>query len=95
MSKVKPFIFDLWEDMYEAIKKHDANEVTDLAKYVPIFWKLVYYWCWDDLESTTKKDKKDKKEDEWDFWEEEFDFWEENEEEEERDWQDDEEWDFS
>ncbi len=54
MSKVKPFIFDLWEDMYEAIKKHDANEVTDLAKYVPIFGKLVYYWCWDDLESTTK-----------------------------------------
>lgn len=53
-AKMKPFIFDLGKDIKQAIEKRDANEITDLAKYVPIFWKLVYYWLWDDLESSTK-----------------------------------------
>lgn len=57
MSKISPFIFDLGRDVWQAIKKHDANEVTDLAKYVPIIWKLVYYWCWDELESATAQTK--------------------------------------
>ena len=56
-SKITPFIFDLGKDVKEAIWKHDANEITDLAKYVPIFWKMVYYWCWEDLESETKSKK--------------------------------------
>jgi hypothetical protein len=34
---MKPFIFDLGKDIKQAIEKRDANEITDLAKYVPIF----------------------------------------------------------
>ena len=86
MSKVKPFIFDLWEDMYEAIKEHDKDEITDLAKYVPIFGKLVYYWCWDDLESATKKSWE-----EWDWDEEEERDWDSDEE---RNWDEEEEWNW-
>lgn len=86
-SKISPFIFDLGKDVIEAVWKHDANEITDLSKYIPIFWKLAYYWFWDDLESVTKPEKDEwdfSGEEEWDFsWEEEWDFsWEE-------------EWDFS
>lgn len=86
-SKISPFIFDLGKDVIEAVWEHDANEITDLAKYVPIFWKLTYYWFWDELESVTKSE-----DDEWDFgWEEEWDFsWEE-----EWDFSWEEEWDFS
>lgn len=86
-SKISPFIFDLGKDVIEAVWEHDANQITDLAKYVPIFWKLSYYWFWDELESVTKP-----AEDEWDFsWEEEWDFsWEE-----EWDFSWEEEWDFS
>lgn len=53
-SKIKPFIFDLGKDVQQAIAKRDMDEITDLAKYVPIFWKLVYYWLWDDLGKSTK-----------------------------------------
>ena len=88
-SKIKPFIFDLGKDITQAITEWDKDEITDLAKYVPIFWKLVYYWCWDDLESETKKGKEQK--DEWDFWEEEWNF--EDEDEWDFGWED--EWDFS
>lgn len=86
-SKISPFIFDLGKDVIEAVWEHDANEITDLAKYVPIFWKLTYYWFWDELESATKSE-----EEEWDFsWDEEWDFsWEE-----EWDFSWEEEWDFS
>lgn len=59
-AKIKPFVFDLWKDIEQAIREHDKDEITDLAKYVPIFWKLVYYWCWEDLGKKTKKD-------DWDF----------------------------
>lgn len=52
-AKIKPFVFDLGKDITQAITEWDADEITDLAKYVPIFWKLVYYWLWDDLESST------------------------------------------
>lgn len=85
-SKIKPFIFDLGKDVTEAVTEHNADEITDLAKYVPIFWKLVYYWCFKDIESNVKQ------EEEWDFgWEEEWDFsWEE-----EWDFSWEEEWDFS
>lgn len=51
--KIKPFVFDLWKDITQAITKHDKEQVTDLAKYVPIFWKLIYYWLWDDLDAST------------------------------------------
>ena len=47
--KVTPFIYDLWLDVQQAIAKHDKDEITDLAKYVPIFWKMIYYWFWDEL----------------------------------------------
>lgn len=52
-SKIKPFIFDLGKDITQAITEWDKDEITDLAKYVPIFWKLVYYWLWDDLDGST------------------------------------------
>lgn len=86
-SKIKPFIFDLGKDVQQAVAKRDMNEITDLAKYVPIFWKLVYYWLWDDLESSTKSEKKS----EWDWSESiDWDWWEVDnwnwESEEERDW---------
>ena len=48
-AKISPFIFDLGKDVVEAIWEHDEDEITDLAKYVPIFWKLTYYWFWDEL----------------------------------------------
>ena len=87
-SKMKPFIFDLGKDIEQAITKRDANEITDLAKYVPIFWKLVYYWLWDDLESDTKSSKKD----EWNWWDEvKRDWWDMDN----WNWEDDVEWDWS
>ena len=52
-SKITPFIFDLGKDVVEAIWEHDEDEITDLAKYVPIFWKLTYYWFWDELGKST------------------------------------------
>jgi len=86
-SKMKPFIFDLGKDIMQAIEKRDANEITDLAKYVPILWKLVYYWCWDDLKSSTESTKS-----EWDWWEDmERDWWDMDNWE----WEDDLEWDWS
>ena len=85
-SKIKPFIFDLGKDVVEAITEHDADEITDLAKYVPIFWKLVYYWWFEDIWKETKKSDWDFDMDvDWDFWVL-TDTW---------DWEDDEEWDFS
>lgn len=87
-SKIKPFIFDLGKDITEAITEHNEDEITDLAKYVPIFWKLVYYWCWSDLNKSTKSEKSEWNWDmdiDWDFWDL-TDTW---------DWEDDEEWDFS
>ena len=73
-AKLKPFIFDLGKDVIEAVWEHDANEITDLAKYVPIFWKLTYYWFWDELESATKWKK-----DWWNWWEEKkYDWWDNN-----------------
>ena len=87
-SKIKPFIFDLGKDVQQAIAKHDMDEITDLAKYVPIFWKLVYYWLWDDLESSTKSEKKSgwdwSESIDWDWWE--VDNW---------NWETQEEWDWS
>lgn len=75
-SKLKPFIFDLGKDVVEAVWEHDLDEITDLAKYVPIFWKLVYYWLWDDLESSTKSEKKSG----WDWWDEKkWDWWDNKE----------------
>ena len=53
-SKISPFIFDLGKDVKEAIFEHDKDEITDLAKYVPIFWKLLYYNLWADIGKTTK-----------------------------------------
>lgn len=86
-SKIKPFIFDLGKDVQQAVAKRDMNEITDLAKYVPIFWKLVYYWLWDDLESSTKSEKKSEwnwsESIDWDWWEVDNWNWES---EEERDW---------
>lgn len=70
-AKLKPFIFDLGKDVVEAVWEHDLDEITDLAKYVPIFWKLTYYWFWDELWKSTKW-KKDK----WNWWEEKaYDWW--------------------
>ena len=87
-AKMKPFVFDLGKDIVEAITEHDLDEITDLAKYVPIFWKLTYYWLWDDLWESTKKSKS-----EWDFdMDMEWDFWALTDT---WDWEDDEEWDFS
>lgn len=87
-AKMKPFIFDLGKDIKQAIEKRDANEITDLAKYVPIFWKLVYYWLWDDLESSTKWESKS----EWNWWDDiERDWWDMDN----WNWEDDEEWDWS
>ena len=87
MSKVKPFIFDLGKDVVQAVKERDEDEITDLAKYVPIFWKLVYYWLWDDLESSAKSAKS-----EWDWWDDiERDWWDLDNWERE----DDLEWDWS
>jgi hypothetical protein len=87
-SKIKPFIFDLGKDVQQAIAKHDKDEITDLAKYVPIFWKLVYYWLRDDLESSTKSEKKSgwdwSESIDWDWWE--VDNW---------NWETQEEWDWS
>ena len=54
MSKISPFIFDLGRDLKEAIFEHDKDEITDLAKYVPIFWKLLYYNLWADIGKSTK-----------------------------------------
>lgn len=89
-AKLKPFIFDLGKDVVEAVWEHDLDEITDLAKYVPIFWKLTYYWFWDELWKSTKSSKSSKSE--WDFWEEEERAWET---EDEWWWENDEEWDWS
>lgn len=85
-AKIQPFVFDLGADLKEAIVEHDKDEITDLAKYVPIFGKLVYYWCWDDLESATKKSW-----DEWNWDEEEERDWDSDEE---RNWDEEEEWNW-
>lgn len=77
-SKISPAIFDIGKDAFEAIWEHNLDEATDLVKYIPIFWKLVYYNCLQDIWKETRKSK-----DDWDFW------WEE-----ERDFGWDEEWDF-
>ena len=97
-SKLKPFVFDLGKDVVEAVWEHDLDEITDIAKYVPIFWKLTYYWFWDELWKSTKKSKE--KKDEWDFWEDDFNWWEEDwdwwedfSEEDEWNW-DEEDWGF-
>ena len=89
-AKLKPFVFDLGKDVVEAVWEHDLDEITDLAKYVPIFWKLTYYWFWDELWKSTKSSKSSKSE--WDFWEEEERDWEA---EDEWWWENDEEWDWS
>ena len=87
-AKISPFIFDLGKDVVEAVWEHDKDEITDLAKYVPIFWKLTYYWFWDELWKSTKKSKE--KKDEWDFWEDDWSF-----EEDDWDWWEEDEWDWS
>lgn len=87
-AKLKPFVFDLGKDVVEAVWEHDLDEITDLAKYVPIFWKLTYYWFWDELWKSTKKSKE--KKDEWDFWEDDWSF-----EEDDWDWWEEDEWDWS
>lgn len=95
-SKLKPFIFDLGKDVIEAVWEHNLDEITDLAKYVPIFWKLTYYWFWDELWKSTKKSKEwDFWEDDWNWWEEDWDWWEDDWSwwEDEWDW-DEEDWGF-
>lgn len=87
-AKLKPFVFDLGKDVVEAVWEHDLDEITDLAKYVPIFWKLTYYWFWDELWKSTKKSKGEK--DEWDFWEDDWSF-----EEDDWDWWEEDEWNWS
>ena len=52
-SKISPFIFDLGKDVKEAIFEHDKDEITDLSKYIPIFWKLLYYNLWADIWKST------------------------------------------
>ena len=61
MSKFEPPIIWMGADFVEAITEHNEDEMTDLAKYVPIIWKLLYYWFWDELESDIKNW--------WEWWE--------------------------
>lgn len=49
MSKFEPPIIWMWADLLEAITEHNKDEITDLAKYWPTMWKLLYYWFWDEL----------------------------------------------
>ena len=74
MSKFEPPIIWMWADLLEAITEHNKDEITDLAKYTPIIWKLLYYWLWDELWKETKW-----KNDEWNWGgEKKYDWWDDN-----------------
>lgn len=75
MNKIKPPMIWIGNNFVEAITDHNADEISDLVQYVPIIWKMLYYWYFDEIWKETwvdsnwfkrrKEDSYVRREDSW------------------------------